>query len=166
METTLKFDTVILTKELNDKFKKVGKAFEVANIFEDYILLRDATTRVAIGIVAYDDFVTHFEKEEKFEGWTPWVSFTGFDGQNDVVYKTNRRKTIVKFIKGNIKAESCCHKDDEFNLYTGIQIAYLRARNKVLAKQKAELEESLKKINREIADNSDIVKSMVESMEG
>lgn len=166
MDTTLKFDKVILTKELNDKFKKVGKVFEVANIFEDYILLRDVSTRVAIGIVTYDDFVNHFEKDDEFKGWTPWTPFIGFDGQNDVVYKTNRKKVIVKFIKDNIRAESCCHKDDEFNLTFGIHIAYLRCLNKALTKQKTEYEERLKKINHEIADNKDIIKSMVESLEG
>ena len=56
METTLKFDRVILVKELNERFKKVGDVFEIANILDNTFLLRDGSTRVAIGVVSFEDF--------------------------------------------------------------------------------------------------------------
>ena len=110
METVLKYDKVILTKELNDKIKKVGDTFEVANVLDGSFLLRDAKTRVAMGIISFEDFDKHFVPVENFKGWTKWTQFVGFDGHSDVFYRTNRRKTQVKFLTDNVRAESCCHK--------------------------------------------------------
>ena len=70
MNTTLKFDRVVLTKELNDKFKQIGEVFEIANILEDSFLLRSTKTKVAIGVVNFEDFDKHFVHEENFKGWT------------------------------------------------------------------------------------------------
>ena len=81
METTLKFDRVILVKELNEKFKNVGEVFEIANILDNSFLLRDGRTRVAIGVISFEDFEEYFVHENNFRGWTPWTSFVGFDGQ-------------------------------------------------------------------------------------
>ena len=164
METTLKFDRVILTKELNDKFKKVGEVFEVANILDDSFLLRDAKTRIALGVVSFEDFENYFVCEQNFKGWTSWIPIVGFDGQSDAMYKTNRKKVIVKFLTDKIRAESCCNKNDDFNLTFGIQIAYFRCLNKALAKKKIEHEETLKNINHEIAENDRIMKQMINSL--
>lgn len=164
METVLKFDRVILTKELNEKFKKVGEAFEIANILDNSFLLRDAKTRVALGVVGFDDFENCFVHEENFKGWTNWTQFIGFDGQNDIYYRTNRKKVQVKFLTDKTKAESCCNKSDEFNLYFGIQTAYLRCLNKTLEKKKTKLEEELKIINHDVAENNKIMKQMINSL--
>ena len=174
METVLKFDRVILTKELNGRFKKVGEAFEIANILvanesanieSNFFLLRDAKTRVAVGVVSLEDFERCFVKEENYKGWTPWTSFTGYDGQNDVLYRTNRRKTQVKFARDNVRAESCCCADDEFNLGFGVQIAYLRCLNKVLSQKKKEAEDQLKRIKCDIAENNTMIGNMISSLE-
>lgn len=164
MNTTLKFDRVVLTKELNDKFKQVGEVFEVANILDDSFLLRDARTRIAVGVVNFEDFGNHFTNEEKHKGWTPWTQFIGFDGQNDAFYRTNGKKVQVRFLTSKIKSEACCCKDDEFNLAFGIRIAYLRCLNKVLAEQRGKYEESVKTINSEIAENETILKKMINSL--
>lgn len=164
MDTTLKFDRVILIKELNEKFKKVGEVFEIANILEGSFLLRSATTKVAIGVVDFCDFESHFVHEENFKGWTPWTPLVGFDSQNDIFYRTNKRKVQVKFLTDKVRAESCLHRDDEFNLSFGLHIAYLRCLNKALAKQKKEYEEKLKVIDYEIAENKTIMKKMVNSL--
>ena len=165
METTLKFDKVVLVKELNDKFKKVGEVFEIANILDNSFLLRDTKTRIAIGVVNFDDFERCFVHKENFKGWTQWAPLTGFDGQTDVLYRTNHKKVQVKFITDKVRGECSCHRDDEFNLFFGVQIAYLRALNKALNKKAAEHVEELKKINREIIDNERIVQKMVNSLE-
>ena len=152
METTFEFDKVILVKELNEKFRKIGEVFEVANILEDSFLLRDAQTRVVIGIVSFEDFEKHFAHESNFNGWTDWQQFTGFDGHNDCFYKTNRKDVEVKFVTDKVRAKSFLHKDDEFNLSFGLNIAYLRCMNKALKKKKVELEKEFNQINNEIAD--------------
>ena len=161
METVLKFDKVILTKELNDKIKKVGEVFEIANILDNSFLLRDSKTRVAVGVVSFEDFEEHFVKEKDFKGWTQWTPITGFDGQTDAFYRTNRKKTQVKFMSDRTKGESCLNKEDDFNLYLGVQIAYIRCLNKSLLKQKLEYENKLSIINHNIVENKDILKKMI-----
>lgn len=172
MNTTLKFDPVILTKEMNEKFKKVGDMFEVANVLDDAFLLRDGKTKVAIGVVSFEDFEKHFVHQQNFKGWTPWVQMIGFDGQSDVYYRTNRKKVQVKFLTDKVRAEACCCKDNEFNLSFGLQMAYLRCLDKALIKKKieymnkiAEYEVDLTKINRELADNGRMMQKMINSLE-
>lgn len=167
METTLKFDRVILIKELNDKIKKVGEVFEIANVLEDSFVLREANSKIAVGVVKFVDFDKHFVHEENFCGWTSWAPLTGFDGQTDAYYRTNRRKTQVKFLTDKVRGESFLNvkEGDEFNLYFGIQIAYLRCLNKANSKKAAEHEEELKKLNIEIIDNERIIKKMIASLE-
>lgn len=165
METVLKFDKVVLVKELNDKFKKVGETFEIANILDNSFLLRDTKTRVAIGVVSFEDFERCFVHKENFKGWTQWTPLAGFDGQTDALYRTNYKKVQCKFITDKVRAECSCHKEDEFNLFFGVQIAYLRCLNKALIKRAAKYEEELKKINCEIMDNERIIQKMVNSLE-
>lgn len=164
METVLKFDRVILTKELNEKIKKVGDVFEIANILDNSFLLRDGKTRIAVGVISFEDFENHFVHESNFTGWTGWTPLTGFDGHADVFYRTNRKKVQVKFLTDKVRAETYCSKGDEFNLAFGVQLAYLRCLNKALEKRKAEYEEKTKMIDIEIADNKNIVKKMINSL--
>lgn len=164
METILKFDKVILVQELNDKIKKVGDAFEIANVLDNSFLLRDAKSKVAVGVVNFSDFNKHFVPEENFKGWTNWTPLTGFDGQTDAFYRTNRRKTQVKFITDKVRSEACCCKDDDFNLFFGVQLAYLRCLNKALLKKAAKYEKELEKIGSEISDNIKIEKKMINSL--
>lgn len=164
MDTILKYDRVILTKELNEKIKRVGDVFEIANILDNTFILRDGKTRVAVGIVSFEDFDKHFVHEENFKGWTKWAPLVGFDGQSDCIYRTNRKKTQVKFLTSNVRAESCCCKDDDFNLSFGIETAYLRCLNKARLKQKAEYEEKIKILDREITENEHVLKMMINSL--
>lgn len=161
---TLKYDRVILTKELNERFRKVGEIFEIANILDDSILLRDSKTRAALGIISFEELEQYFVHEPNHKGWTQWIPLTGFDGQSDAYYRTNRRKVQVKFLTDKIRAEACCNRVDDFNLSFGIQMAYLRCLNKAWTKKKNEYEEELKRINLEIADNEKIIKRMINSL--
>lgn len=164
METVLKYDRCILTKELNDRIKKVGDAFEIANVLDDSFLLREAKSKVAVGVISFEDFDKHFVMAENFKGWTKWTAFTGFDGQTDCYYRSNGRKVQVKFITDKVRAESCCHRGDEFNLYFGIQTAYLRCCNKLLEKQRNECLDKLDDIRMEFAENKQILKKMFNSL--
>jgi hypothetical protein len=165
MNTTLRFDKVILTKELNEKFKQIGETYEIANILEDSFVLRSEKTKVAIGVVTFEDFDKHFVHEENFKGWTDWEPLIGFDGQSDAFYRTNKKKVQVKFLTSKVRAECCCCKDDNFNLGFGVQLAYLRCMNKARAKQRIELEEKLNMVEHEIAENESIIKKMVNSLD-
>ena len=166
MKTTLKFDRVILIKELNERFKKVGDSFEIANILDDNsFVLRDSNTRVAIGVVSFEDFDNYFVHEENFKGWTKWTPLVGFDGQSDCFYRTNKKKVQVEFLTDKVRAESCCCKDDEFNLTFGIHLAYLRCLNKVRERQRIEIKEKLNMVEHEIAENEMIIKKMVNSLD-
>lgn len=167
MKTTLKYDRVILIKELNDKIKKVGECYEIANILDGSFLLRDGNTRVALGVVSFEDFEKHFVHESNFSGWTQWCPLTGFDGQTDAYYRTNRKKTQVKFLTDKVRAESYLNKKegDEFNLYFGLNLAYLRARNKAMAKKVDKYKEELKQIDIEMIDNERTIKKMIDSLE-
>lgn len=165
METVLRFDRVILIKELNDKIKKVGDAFEIANICEDSFVLREAKSKVAVGVVSFSDFEKHFVHEENFRGWTNWVYFTGFDGQNDCMYRTNRKKTQVRFLTDKVMGESFLNKEDDFNLAFGLNLAYLRARNKAFANKKSKYEQEINKIDIELMDNKRIIKDMINRLE-
>ena len=165
MKTVLKFDECVLVKELNEKFKQTGELFEVANILDDSFLLRSAKTKVAIGVVSFEDFERCFVHKENFKGWTSWAPLTGFDGQNDCFYRTNRKKVQVKFLTSKVRGEACRSKDDDFNLGFGIHLAYLRALNKARTKQRVELEEKLNMVEHEIAENLTIIKKMVNSLD-
>ena len=164
MNTVLRFDKYVLVKELNERFKQVGETYEIANILEDSFMLRSEKTKVALGLVNFEDFEKHFVAAENYKGWTPWQSFIGFDGQSDAMYRTNRKKVQVKFLTTKVRGESCCHKDDDFNLNFGIQLAYLYALNKAREKQKSELEAKLNIVKHEISENETIIKKMVNSM--
>lgn len=160
MNTVLKYERVILIKELDDRIKKVGDVFEIANILDDSFLLREAKSKLAVGVISFEDFDKHFVTEEQFKGWTKWTPFRGFDGQNDVLYRTNRRKVQVKFITDKVRAEACCNRADDFNLFFGVQVAYFRCLNKALTKKANKYREELFKINEEINDNDIAIKNM------
>ena len=104
------------------------------------------------------------EMKRNHKGWTSWSPVVGINGQNDCFYKTNGKKVVVRFLKGNIKAEACCNKIDEFNLSTGLQIAYFRCLNKALNKQKAKYEEKIKEINHSISGNNGSIQKLIDSL--
>jgi hypothetical protein len=96
--------------------------------------------------------------------WTNWEPLVGFNGQTDAFYRTNFKKVQVKFLIDKIRGECCCNAEDDFNLSFGVQLAYLRALNKARERQRAELEEAMKSIEHEIAENKTIIKKMVNSL--
>lgn len=157
----LKYDRVILTKEMG-KMTMVGEVYEVAAITEDSFIIRDARTKVAMGVISFEEFDNHFEKPEDVKGWTPWTKFMDKDG-NAAFYRTNFRKVEVKY--GDVKSTATCNlEEDEFNLYFGIRIAYARCVSKILMKQKNETEEALNEIRREMKANIVLIKNMVDSL--
>lgn len=165
MESILKYDRIILVKEMNERIKKVGEIYEVANVLDDAFVLRDSNTRTAVGVVSFEDFNKYFVKEEDFKGWTPWTAFIGFDAQNDCFYRTNGKKVQVKMLRNRVRSEASCNKkEDDFNLNFGLHIAYFRCMNKVLEEKKVELEKKLWSVNNEIAENKNMMERMIDSL--
>lgn len=97
--------------------------------------------------------------------WTSWKPLTGYNGQTDAFYRTNGKKTQVKFLTDKVRAECCCCCDDSFDLGFGIQLAYLRCLNKASIKQRIELEEKLNMVEHEIAQNKTTIKKMINSID-
>lgn len=129
MFTIFRNDKVVLIKEF-DKMCAVGQEYEVANITNTAVVLRDTTTKIAVGSICIDDFDKYFTKSLKAKKWTTWTKLIVND--NSVVfYRTNGVKVQVKSVS-NIVGTACCNSGDIFNLYVGIRIAYLRMQNKIL----------------------------------
>lgn len=129
MFTIFRNDKVVLIKEF-DKMSTVGQKYEVANITDTAVVLRDVTTKIAVGAICIDDFDKYFVKSLKAKKWTAWTKLIVND--NSVVfYRTNGVKVQVKSVS-NIVGTACCNSGDIFNLYVGIRIAYLRMQNKIL----------------------------------
>lgn len=129
MFTIFRNDKVVLIKEF-DKMSTVGQEYEVANITDTAVVLRDTTTKIAVGAICIDDFDKYFAKSLKAKKWTAWTKLIVND--NSVVfYRTNGVKVQVKSVS-NIIGTACCNSGDIFNLYVGIRIAYLRMQNKIL----------------------------------
>lgn len=112
----VKNDKVILVKP-NGNLQTVGETFEIANITEEFVVLRDAKTKVAVAATDLVTFNEYFAKVDEFKGWTPWQTLR--DETGVMFYRTNGKKTQIKSIDGG-RAEACCCKDDNFDLHTGI----------------------------------------------
>ena len=163
-------DKVVLVKGM-DGFKKVGESYEVANITDTKIVLRDVTSKVAVGAIDIDVFETHFVKEGNVVGWTPWEKLVDRTGNVIAHYRTNGKKVQVRTPDG-YRAETTCHNADDFNLFFGIQLAYNRCIMKSLNDEENELmdaivgfEDELKIIRSAQSETKHTIKMMVNSLE-
>lgn len=176
--SVVRYDKVILKKELGDKLRMVGQEFEIANITEDKYLLRDANTKVAIATVNITEFEEYFEEPEKMVEWTPWVAiFDRIDGGIDAFYRVKGKKVQVRLVKDKkpnekyILKEASCNTMDEFNLFFGIQLAYKRCLIEHLEREEArqtklvaEQTKILNEIRNEIKDGKRYISQMINSL--
>ena len=163
-------DKVVLVKGMNG-FKKVGESYEVANITDTKIILRDVTSKVAIGAVDIDAFEAHFKKAEEVTGWLPWESMVDRAGNVIAHYRTNGKKVQVRTPDG-YRAETTCNKGDDFNLFFGIQLAYSRCLMKSLNDEEISLMEAIEDLESELNDirsaqseTKHTIKMMINSLE-
>lgn len=155
-------DRVVLTKEV-DNMKTVGETYEVANITTNAVVLRDVASKVAVGAIDIDEFDQYFKKADEVKGWTNWNRLVANNGDIVGFYRTNYKKVQVR-TNDNIRAEASKHKDDEFNLFFGLQLASIRCANKALRKMELEHENSLKEIRSIMAKNNNHIKKMLNSL--
>ena len=159
--SVLKGDKVILIKEFNE-LKFVGKEYEVANITETSIVLRDVKTKVAIASINIDEFDSYFEKSERFSKWTEWTTFAT-EGSVIGLYRTNGKKVEVKW--NGYKSAAYCSKLDDFSLYFGLTLAYKRCIVKFLKKQQEYHKKMLHVTNGELLDYENAIKIMINSLD-
>lgn len=155
-----KNDKFVLVKEFG-KLNNVGSTYEVASILEKSIVMRDGKTKVAACAVDIENFDEYFKKAEDINGWTPWTKFSGAQGEVIGFYRTNMKKVQVKSISGvGIKAEACCYKDDKFDLYFGLNLAFLRCKLKALNRMKKSYTDCLEEIEPFIDETSNQIQQM------
>lgn len=151
-------DKVILIKEM-DNLKLVGETFEVANITDTSVIIRDMKSKVAISAVGINDFDKYFKKPEEVNEWTPWSKLLS---GNDIVafYRAKGNKVQVRLADGT-HSEANCNKCDEFNLFFGIQLAYERCLSKVWKRIEKEHEYALKELRANISESHHRIKMMI-----
>lgn len=136
MNNIYKNDKVVLVKPF-EKMQVVGDVYEVANITDTHVVLRNEKTKIAVGAISISDFEEYFESysdRKENSKWTSWTSIVNETNNTIAFYRTNFKKTQVRINNGEkcIKGESCCTPTDEFDLFTGVRIAYARALIKAL----------------------------------
>jgi hypothetical protein len=156
-------DKVILIKEY-DKLKMVGSEYEVANITDTSVVLRDAVRKIAVAAIGIEDFDRYFKKTEEVKGWTDWEFIIDALGNTIASYRTNQKKVQIRTSDG-YRAEATCNKCDEFNLAFGVQLACARAMDKSLKDRAEKFEQELKEINSQIVENRNMIKRMINSMD-
>lgn len=156
-------DKVVLTKVMGN-FQVVGETFEVANVTETAVVLRNERTRVAVGAIDIDMFDQYFKKPEEAKGWTDWQRLVDQRGNTIAFYRTNWKKVQVRSIDG-VRAEATCNKCDEFNLYFGLSIAMKRCELKELKSIRVDYEEAMKKLNNDITVIDNAIRNMIDSLD-
>lgn len=162
----LKNDKFMLIEAI-ERLNKVGEIYEVGNVTNTSIVMRDAKTKVAIGAVDIDDFSKYFKKPEEVKTWTKWCAMTNPLGEIIAFYRTNGKKVQVRnnHLK-TVRGEASCCKDDEFNLAFGIRLAYARCLDKELTAVEKDFESSLKDVRSRRIDNQRDIKKMIRSLDG
>ena len=155
-------DKVILTKAMGN-LQIVGETFEVANVTETAVVLRNAINKVAVGAIDIDMFDQYFKKPEEVKGWTPWQRLVDHIGNTIAFYRTNWKKVQVRTADG-VRGEAACSKCDEFNLYFGLNLAMNRCEIKVLSKMRSECSTTLKQLNDDISAKKDTIKNLINSL--
>ena len=143
-----KGDKIVLIKEFNNKLN-IGETYEVGNITETSVIVRDLITKVALVAIDVDNFAEYFVKPEQARKWTPWQQMINRDGSHIGFYRTNQKKVQVRSVEG-YRAESSCHAIDEFNLRIGLNLANLRCTEKSLVNMEDKFVNSLDAVRSEL----------------
>ena len=159
-------EKVILTQPV-DKLKNVGEVFEIANVVENFVVLRHERTKMAVGVCNITDMDAHFEKYEHFNNrkWTPWTRLLNCREEVIGFYRTNGKKVQVRTLHDNYRGEATCNKTDTFNVWFGINLAWERMHSKIIADYKKNVEKAMKHIKEEEHNNKNKIKRLINSLE-
>lgn len=161
--TLFKNDKVVLIKYYQGKLI-VGETYEIGNITETSIIIRDRVSKVALAAIDVDAFPKYFMKPVSVQlnrTWTPWEPAIGADGTTYGFYRTNNKKVQFKSMDG-VRGEASCHADDEFSLKKGISLAQLRATDKAFTQKETELDSNLKMLR----DAHESIRHAISSLSG
>ena len=146
----LKNDEVTMIKEF-DGIKKIGEVFQVANITDTMIVLRDKYTKVAIAAVKIDEFDKYFTKNYPKGKWTDWIGFSDERGNLMGYYRTNQKRVEVKTISNKIfKGKASCNTMDDFSLEKGWKLAMARCKRKIVSYYRDKLSEEISSLDSEL----------------
>lgn len=156
-------DKVVLIKEMGN-INMVGNIYEVANVTETAVVIRDATSKIAVGAIAIDAFENYFKKPEEVRSWTKWRGMVDKNNNLMAFYRTNGKKVQVRTPDG-IRTEASCNKCDEFNLSFGLNLAYARCIDKCLKSVAEEYESTLKRIYSDMTENKNMMKKLIRTLD-
>ena len=159
----LRNDKVILTNVMGN-FQFVGETFEVANITETAVVLRNERTKVAVGAIDIDMFDQYFRKPEEVKCWTPWQRLVDQIGNTIAFYRTNLKKVQVRTVDG-YRGEATCNKADDFNLYFGLCLAMKRCEIKMMKDIEKDYTKNLNSIIHDIYNAQNDINNMIKSLE-
>lgn len=164
-------DRVVFIKDYDNSKLIVGETYEVANITDSSIVLRNVKNKVAVASIAIDEFDQHFKKANEVTGWTRWIPLALRDANITAFYRTNGKKVQVRIGVGgkvgnrSMQGEASCMRDDEFNLMFGLQLAYLRCENKYLNNEKKKYEKKMSQIKESMGHNNVEILNMLNSLD-
>ena len=175
----VKGDKLVLIREM-DRLKTIGQMYEVANITDTNVVLRDATTKIAVCSVEFNVIDSYFAKKEDANGWTEWTRITDPDGSMIAEYRTNFKHVEVRipndmlgYPNGKaIRSTAMCSQGDEFNLAFGIRLAYIRCEQKYLRNEVSEIDSVIESLEKDksdcesrIVNNKSIIKKLLAQLD-
>lgn len=115
---------------------RIGECYTVTEVTDESITARNGS---AVVCMSHDDMSRYFVIHKKYEPvekkvltkpkkktkagkWSEWTTIK-ISG-NQYAYKTNGKKVVIR--GGGFKGESSCHDEDDFDLATGLKMAYQR----------------------------------------
>lgn len=163
-------DHVIMYNEL-ERLNLIGEEFEVANMTETSVILRDPHSGNCICSVEIDKFDKHFKKPEYMDGWTKWSTIMTPDGDIFAFYRSrpSKGKVEVKLADGEVmlnrshgaRCSATCSQGDMFNLEFGIRLALQRCYKKHYEKNLKIMNESAEYYKSLMTDNKNKVNEMI-----
>lgn len=103
-----------------------GTIFDVTGVSNEGVIY--ITHRLGTGCVSVDEIGKIFEKVEKIERtWTEWT--WDHNQHGEYRYRHNGKNVQVELWNG-VRAAAYCHPDDEFDLKSGVALAFMRASQK------------------------------------
>ena len=152
---------------------RIGTIFTVENITQNnHITIKN---KIGIGIMAYDKLEKYFEIASKNK-WTDWtikykysIAFGETSYNKGVDFKYRHNCKTVEIIKDGIKVRAYCHKDDEFDLEKGIEVALAKFEIKKEENKVKKLSLELRFAEEELKEKKEIYKKKYckdDSMDG
>lgn len=159
----VKGDKVAMIKGL-ESLSLVGEVFEVANITDTSVVLRDIPSGIILCTVNIDDFDSHFKKKSELVNWTDWHYILDTSGNIMAYYRANHRtgKVNVKTPDG-FRSSASCSQGDDFNLAFGIKLAMLRCNRKAIKNAIAHYEDNVELLESQLVENKDAINKLIKT---